>query len=127
MGRKFGLSFSWKRATGISGAKHKISRKTGIPLTRSGRRRKVGRKAGCFVATAAYGDKDCSEVRLLRTFREEVLLTNRLGRIFIWFYYMVGPRLAWLVEKMPFLKRLALKAIEETIELIENQSWISKN
>ncbi len=43
MGRKFGFSFSWKRATGISGLKSKIARKTGIPTTKSGRQRKVGR------------------------------------------------------------------------------------
>lgn len=49
MGRKFGISFSWKRALGISAAKAKISRSIGIPLTRSGRQRKVGRAMGCCV------------------------------------------------------------------------------
>ncbi|MDX9713971.1 MAG: hypothetical protein RBT37_00935 [Dissulfurispiraceae bacterium] len=44
-----GLSFSWKRALGISGAKASISHKIGIPLTRSGRQRKVGRVLGCSV------------------------------------------------------------------------------
>jgi hypothetical protein len=43
MGRKFGFSFSWKRALGISAAKGTISRATGIPLTRSGIERKLGR------------------------------------------------------------------------------------
>ena len=38
-----GLSFSWKRAVGISALKGKISRQIGIPLTRSGRERKAGR------------------------------------------------------------------------------------
>jgi len=49
MGKKFGISFSWKRAVGISGLKNKISRKTGVPLTRSGRQRKVGRMMGCLL------------------------------------------------------------------------------
>ena len=35
--------FSWKRATGISSAKSKISKSIGIPLTKSGRQRKVGK------------------------------------------------------------------------------------
>jgi hypothetical protein len=48
MGRKFGISFSWKRALGISSMKQKISRKIGIPLTRQGRQRKVGRMMGCL-------------------------------------------------------------------------------
>jgi len=43
MGRKHGFSFSWKRATGLSGAKGRISRQIGIPLTRSGRQRKFGK------------------------------------------------------------------------------------
>ena len=37
-----GLSFSWKRALGITKAKQKISRATGIPLTSQGRERKMG-------------------------------------------------------------------------------------
>ena len=37
-----GLSFSLKRALGISEAKRKISKKTGIPLTKSGLERKIG-------------------------------------------------------------------------------------
>lgn len=43
MGKKFGFSFSWKRAVGISAAKGKLSRMLGVPLTRSGRERKLGR------------------------------------------------------------------------------------
>ena len=43
MGRKFGLSFSWKRAIGVSSIKEKISKMIGVPLTKSGRERKIGR------------------------------------------------------------------------------------
>lgn len=38
-----GLTFSLKRAVGITAAKQKISRKTGIPLTKGGMERKVGK------------------------------------------------------------------------------------
>lgn len=37
-----GLSFSWKRALGISQAKQKIARGTGIPLSKQGLERKIG-------------------------------------------------------------------------------------
>ena len=37
-----GLSFSLKRATGISSAKGKIAKATGIPTTKQGRQRKLG-------------------------------------------------------------------------------------
>ena len=49
MGRKFGFSFSWKRAIGLSGAKNRLSRQIGIPLTRAGRQRKVGKTLGCCI------------------------------------------------------------------------------
>ncbi len=47
-----GLSFSWKRAIGLSAAKARLSRQIGIPLTRSGRQRKVARAMGCCVPFA---------------------------------------------------------------------------
>ena len=39
-----GLSFSLKRALGITKVKQSISRKTGIPLTKQGLERKIGGK-----------------------------------------------------------------------------------
>jgi hypothetical protein len=41
--------FSWKRLLGVSAAKSRISRKIGIPLTRSGRQRKLGATTGCVI------------------------------------------------------------------------------
>lgn len=40
--KKYGFSFSWKRAIGITAAKQKIARKTGIPTTKAGMERKIG-------------------------------------------------------------------------------------
>lgn len=37
-----GVSFSWKRAIGITQAKQQIARKTGIPTTKAGLERKIG-------------------------------------------------------------------------------------
>ena len=37
-----GVSFSWKRALGITKAKQELSRETGIPMTKQGLERKVG-------------------------------------------------------------------------------------
>ena len=34
--------WSWKRQLGITNAKHRVARTTGIPWTKSGRQRKVG-------------------------------------------------------------------------------------
>ena len=37
-----GVSFSWKRALGITQVKREISKKTGIPMTKAGLERKIG-------------------------------------------------------------------------------------
>lgn len=47
--------FSWKRLIGLSAAKSRVSRSIGIPLTKGGRQRKIGRLVtggGCLVAIA---------------------------------------------------------------------------
>ena len=41
-----GLSFSWRRAVGITKAKRTFAKLTGVPTTRSGRRNKLGRWMG---------------------------------------------------------------------------------
>jgi len=49
--------FSWKRFTGISAAKSKISRSIGIPLTKSGRQQKIGRMVmgkGCLITVIIF-------------------------------------------------------------------------
>ncbi len=38
----FGFSFSWKRLLGITSAKQRIARQTGIPTTKTGLERKLG-------------------------------------------------------------------------------------
>lgn len=42
MMKNFGLSFSWKRALGITSAKQKFARQTGIPTSKAGIERKIG-------------------------------------------------------------------------------------
>ena len=37
------FSFSWKRAIGVTQAKQQTSRKTGIPMTKAGLERKIGK------------------------------------------------------------------------------------
>lgn len=38
-----GVTFSWKRAVGITKIKQQIPREIGIPLTKNGLERKIGR------------------------------------------------------------------------------------
>lgn len=49
-----GLSFSLKRAVGISGLKTKIARKVGVPTTKQGLERKIG---GAILSSLFGGKK----------------------------------------------------------------------
>ena len=49
---------------------------------------------GCYIATAVYGSYDCSEVWILRRYRDNVLRNSFGGRLFIRIYYALSPRFA---------------------------------
>ena len=66
----------------------------------------LGRK-GCFVATAAYGDENAPEVRLLREWRDERLSDDPLGRGFVRAYYAVSPALAAVIADHEWLRGAA--------------------
>lgn len=48
-----GLSFSWKRALGITQVKQKFARETGIPTSKAGLERKIGK----MVLNAIFGKR----------------------------------------------------------------------
>jgi hypothetical protein len=50
---KFGFSFSWKRALGITAAKQKFANQTGIPTSKTG----VERKLGAILINLLFGKK----------------------------------------------------------------------
>ena len=59
---------------------------------------------GCFIATAAYGNYFESHVKVLRDFRDNYLLQNELGRMFVEFYYANSPSIAADISKSEFAK-----------------------
>lgn len=77
---------------------------------------------GCYVATAAYGNGSCEQLQILRNFRDNYLKKRILGKIFICFYYSVGPYLAVLVKWSPLLKSLATKFIDYLIKEIRKRN-----
>lgn len=54
---KFGFSFSWKRAIGITGAKQSFARRIGIPTTKSGLERKIGASLLSGIFKLLFGKK----------------------------------------------------------------------
>lgn len=75
---------------------------------------------GCFVATACYGNYDAPEVLVLRRYRDEQLLTNHWGKLFVKFYYAVSPLLAKRIEKSnkarTFIRHYFLRPIVNHIQ-----------
>jgi len=64
----------------------------------------------CFVATAAYGDYDHPQVRVLRAFRDEILATSAPGRAFVRGYYATSPPLAHFIAEGS-LRRAVARAL----------------
>jgi len=72
--------------------------------------------SSCFVATAAFGTPWAREIDILRKWRDEVLAKRVDGRLFIKFYYKVGPYAAKVVNKSKILKRCVRSIIYLTIK-----------
>lgn len=90
----------------------------------------IGGGGGCFIATAAYGTPMAAEVRYLRAFRDQYLLTNAIGRGFVRAYYAVSPALADLLRDNVFLRawvRLWLKPwVDLSRLLVSDQAYQSQ-
>lgn len=78
-----------------------------------------GGGGACFIATAAFGNYRAPEVILLQKFRDQFLLTNAPGRLFVTVYYRLSPALADFISQYDSLRRatrLALKPLVFTIQ-----------
>ena len=58
----------------------------------------------CFIATAAFGSPMEKHVTILKHFRDCYLMTNKMGRAFVLFYYEHSPELAEYVSRHESLR-----------------------
>jgi YVTN family beta-propeller protein len=76
---------------------------------------------GCFIATAAYGSGMAEEVTILKNFRDNVLLTNSLGRSFVKLYYKISPPVADFIAKHESLRAMVRWSVLPLLGV----SWIA--
>ncbi len=76
-----------------------------------------GGGGGCFIATAAFGTAMADEVRHLRAFRDQYLLTNDWGRSFVDWYYRTSPPLADYLRERDGLRAVVRAALQPLIGL----------
>ncbi|MGD9972833.1 MAG: SGNH/GDSL hydrolase family protein [Desulfatirhabdiaceae bacterium] len=65
-----------------------------------------GGSGGCFIATAAFGSPIESRVRLLKQFRDSILLRSTAGQTFVNWYYKISPPLAHVIARHDVLRLL---------------------
>jgi len=70
---------------------------------------------GCFIATAAYGTPLHEDIDVLRTFRDEYLMTNQIGRAFTDIYYSTSPPIADLIRDNEGLRTIVRKGLVEPL------------
>jgi len=80
-----------------------------------------GGGGGCFIATAAYGTPMSEDVRYLRAFRDQYLLTNSLGQRFVELYYRYSPPLADKLRAHDTLRAVVRGALTPLVTL---SKWV---
>ncbi|MFN4227675.1 MAG: CFI-box-CTERM domain-containing protein, partial [Candidatus Ratteibacteria bacterium] len=57
---------------------------------------------GCFIATICFGENSW-QVKILKEFRDRILLKSNFGRKFVKFYYKVSPQISEYLKNHKFL------------------------
>jgi hypothetical protein len=76
-----------------------------------------GSSSSCFIATAAFGSPMEEDVRYLRAFRDEFLLTSKPGRKFVEFYYRNSPPIADYIRGHDMLRAVVRGLLKPLIAL----------
>ena len=82
-----------------------------------------GGGGACFIATAAYGSPIEPHVKLLREFRDRILLTNNIGRSFVGLYYTYSPPIADFIASHDAMRLVVRWSLLPVVGV----SWMSLN
>jgi|GEM_PF-1748383 len=76
------------------------------------------KRSACYIATAVYGSYDAPEVLCLRRFRDEVLSTSYLGRLFIALYYRFSPAIAERLKRTTRINIVVRKILNKIVTML---------
>lgn len=77
------------------------------------------RSEGCYIATMAYGDYDHPQVKILRRFRDEVLLKSNGGRLFVKFYYWVSPKMVTILSGHDTINLYIRRILDRVVDIVK--------
>lgn len=82
----------------------------------------VVRASKCFIATAAYGSPIAQEVLVLNQFRDDVLMSSKIGRLFVRAYYSASPPIASAIESNELAKTTVRNVLHQIIRLVNRRT-----
>jgi|25_taG_2_1085351.scaffolds.fasta_scaffold00464_17 hypothetical protein len=87
---------------------------------------KYAKKGSCYIASMVYEDYDHPKTKLLREFRDEVLMSFGIGRYFIRKYYKYSPGFVQSISNKRVLKKLSKLIVDAVVAFIR-KTWHNKN
>ncbi len=73
----------------------------------------------CFIATACFETPMADEVKILRAFRDEYLLSNPAGRAMMDLYYVVSPGVADFIRQRESLKMIVRVMLKPAVRIVD--------
>jgi len=70
------------------------------------------KNSSCFIATAVYSTSNHPDLDTFREFRDQIMLSNSLGKLLMGIYYKLSPNIAKYVSTKPVLKNLLRPPLE---------------
>ena len=80
---------------------------------------------GCYVATCVYGSYDCSQVWVLRRYRDRVLAKTWYGRAFIRTYYAISPKIVKMFGHTRWFKKIWKSKLDNIVSNLQNKGFES--